>query len=74
MKSNSTLLNAILEEMAHPRTNYDILNDIDTDIPEFEIQQIGVEPMPTASTMRLKQQHEPRVTMQAKKKNQKEIF
>lgn len=40
MKSNSTLLNAILEEMAHPRTNYDILNDID--IPEFEIQQIGV--------------------------------
>jgi hypothetical protein len=72
MKSNSTLLNAILEEMAHPRTNYDILNDID--IPEFEIQQIGVEPMPTASTMRLKQQHEPRVTMQAKKKNQKEIF
>lgn len=72
MKSNSTLLNAILEEMAHPRTNYDILNDID--ISEFEIQQIGVEPMPTASTMRLKQQHEPRVTMQAKKKNQKEIF
>ena len=44
MKGNSTLRNAILEELASPKTNYDILKDID--IPEFETQQIDIEPMP----------------------------
>lgn len=44
MKGNCTLGNAILKEMASPRTNYDILNDID--IPEFEIQQLDIAPAP----------------------------
>lgn len=46
MKGNSTLRNAILEELANPKTNYDFLKDID--IPEFETQQIviDIEPMP----------------------------
>lgn len=44
MKGNSTLRNAILKELASPRTNYDILNDID--IPEFEIQQLDIDPTP----------------------------
>ena len=56
MKGNCTLGNAILKEMASPRTNYDILNDIDIpefeiqqldiDIPEFEIQQLDIAPAP----------------------------
>lgn len=44
MKGNSTLRNAILEELATPKTNYDILKDIV--IPEFEAQQIDIEPTP----------------------------
>ncbi len=46
MKGNGTLRNAILKEMASPKSNYDILKDID--IPEFETQQIeiDIEPMP----------------------------
>jgi hypothetical protein len=44
MKGNSTLRNAILEELANPKKNYDILKDID--IPQFEIQKIDIEPMP----------------------------